>query len=110
LLAIVFTGGREEFFTEGHRDHKEKRTTSVTGIAALLWGAAPAPRHVAGSLNRTSAIRLATSLQFKTRLGADGSFGDHSALFRLDKNGHTNGIQHIHQGVVITECQRQKLR
>src|SRR5271165_5402425 len=31
--------------------------------AALRVGAAPAPRRVAGSLNRTSAIRLASALQ-----------------------------------------------
>ncbi len=31
--------------------------------AALRVGAAPAPRRVAGSLNRTSAIRLASALR-----------------------------------------------
>src|SRR5260370_17136719 len=61
--------------------------------AALRVGAAPAPRRVAGSLNRTSAIRLASALRFirrpsqpcytSLRLGALGALFPSYLHFRL---------------------------
>jgi hypothetical protein len=54
------TGGRRENTAVVFDRRATKHPAKIR--AALRVGAAPAPRRVAGSLNRTSAIRLASAL------------------------------------------------